>query len=321
MNIDLLNNFSRASVLVIGDVMLDRYWWGDAVKISPEAPVPVVRLTKSSIATGGAANVAANLRGLGVHTKLVGMIGIDQEGSLLADELEQLGIGIDLLIRSDARPTTVKTRVIANNQQVTRIDQEANEPIESVAEDEVITVFSSQLEKCDAIVVSDYAKGLLTTKVLSALIDKANSLGKPVLIDPKGKDYSKYQGATILTPNRHEAADACGISEAEPDFVSKAGSRLLSELDCRAVLVTRGEDGMSLFQHDSVLHLPTTARRVFDVTGAGDTVIATLAAGIAAGADLVVASRLANIAAGIVVESVGTTHIRLDDLRGAELDA
>lgn len=235
--------------------------------------------------------------------------------------MEQLGVGIGLLIRSDDRPTTVKTRVIAHNQQVTRIDQESNEPINAAAEDEVIAMFSGQLEKCDAVVVSDYAKGLLTTKVLSALIDKANTLRKPVLIDPKGKDYSKYRGATILTPNRHEAADACGISEAEPDFVSRAGSKLLSELDCKAILVTRGEDGMSLFEHDSVLHLPTTARRVFDVTGAGDTVIATLAAGIAAGADLATASRLANVAAGIVVESVGTTHIRLDDLRGAEFDA
>lgn len=321
MNIDLLNSFSRASVLVIGDVMLDRYWWGDAVKISPEAPVPVVRLTKSSMTTGGAANVAANLKGLGVHTKLIGLIGNDGEGNLLRDELEQLGVGTDLLVRSDDRPTTVKTRVIAHNQQVTRIDQESNEPIDPALEDEVITVLSGQLEDCDAIVVSDYAKGLLTKKVLSTLISSSNALNKPVLIDPKGKDYYKYRGATILTPNRHEAAEACGISEAEPEFVSKAGTRLLSELDCMAILITRGEDGMSLFQHGSVMHLPTTARRVFDVTGAGDTVIATLAAGIAAGTDLATASRLANIAAGIVVESVGTTHIRLDDLRGAELDA
>jgi D-beta-D-heptose 7-phosphate kinase/D-beta-D-heptose 1-phosphate adenosyltransferase len=316
----LLDRFGEAHVAVIGDVMLDRYWWGDAVKISPEAPVPVVRMKRATVAVGGAANVAANLSGLGVRTTLIGVIGEDPEGITLTEELRRLGIESGSLITDSGRPTTAKTRVIAHNQQVTRIDHESHEPISSVVEKEVLEIARRILEVCDAIVVSDYAKGLLTESLLSELMQHANALGTPVLVDPKGKSYGKYSGAAVLTPNRHEAADACGISETEPDFVLQAGARLLNELDCGAILITRGEDGMSLFERHSVLHLPTSARRVYDVTGAGDTVIATLAACLAAGADLPTSSRVANLAAGIVVESVGTTHIRSEDLRGADID-
>jgi D-beta-D-heptose 7-phosphate kinase/D-beta-D-heptose 1-phosphate adenosyltransferase len=316
----ILNKFTDAHVAVVGDVMLDRYWWGDAVKISPEAPVPVVRMHRSSVAVGGAANVAANLSGLGVRTTLIGVIGEDAEGKTLSDELRRLGIESRSLVTDDGRPTTAKTRVIAHSQQVTRIDHESQEPISPAVEKDVLELLTIALKECDAIVVSDYAKGLLTEKILTELMRQANALGKPVLVDPKGKSYGKYSGAAVITPNRHEAADACGISESEPDFVLKAGERLLSELSCGAVLITRGEEGMSLFERHSVLHLPTSARRVYDVTGAGDTVIATLAACLAAGADLPTSSRVANLAAGIVVESVGTTHIRSEDLRGAVID-
>lgn len=317
----IFEKLADTSVLVIGDVMLDRYWWGDATKISPEAPVPVVHMKSSSVAAGGAANVAANLAGLGVKTLIMGTTGFDPDRKTLIDELERLGVKTFLMIGSIDRPTTVKTRIIAHNQQIARVDQESREPLESSDEKMVCELLKQSISRFDAVVVSDYAKGFLTPSILKTLMATAGDLGIPVLVDPKGKDYSKYSGATVLTPNRHEAADACGIDESEPDHVIRSGAKLLNELNCEAVLITRGDEGMSLFMGEQVLHLPTTARRVYDVTGAGDTVIATLAGCMAAGADLPSAARIANVAAGVVVESVGTTRITIDELKRALADA
>jgi D-beta-D-heptose 7-phosphate kinase/D-beta-D-heptose 1-phosphate adenosyltransferase len=316
MELDILKKFSETRILVVGDVMLDRYWWGDAVKISPEAPVPVVHLKDTSIAIGGAANVAANLRGLGSSVSIVGAIGDDAEGLLLKEQIAALGIGTEHLLSIPGRPTIVKTRVIAHEQQVVRIDQEDPTPIPHPDEESLLASLDA-IGDIDAIVVSDYAKGLLTDRFLFSLMEIGKAKAIPVLVDPKGKRYAKYRGATILTPNKHEAAEACGISESDPDFLTAAGSEILASIGCGAVLITRGNEGMTLFNEDGETHFPTTARRVFDVTGAGDTVIATLAAGIASQIAIADSVHLANIAAGIVVESVGTTSIRINDLVNA----
>jgi rfaE bifunctional protein kinase chain/domain len=314
----LLDDLKNIKVLVVGDVMLDRYWWGDVTRISPEAPVPVVRLTRSTVAAGGAANVAANIAGLGAKPLLVGGIGDDSEANLLPDVLKKAGISSDYLVRIPGRPTTIKTRVIAHSQQVTRIDQETDEPLRSEHEELIVQKIYETIAEVDAVAVSDYAKGILTKPVLHAIIETAKKRKKPVIIDPKGKDYSKYRGATILTPNRREAAVACNIEDNGKPVVTHAGERLLKEIGVDAVLITEGEEGMTLFRPSRrPVHMTALARQIYDVTGAGDTVIGVLATAVGAGANLAEAAELANIAAGLVVEQVGTTAVNLDELRAA----
>ena len=315
---NLLDNFSKSRILVLGDVMLDRYWWGSVTRISPEAPVPVVRLKTTSLAAGGAANVAANIAGLGAEPILVGIVGDDSEAALLPKILADSGVRSDSLITIPGRPTTVKTRVIAHSQQVARVDQETAEPLSPGEEDRVIDSVISRLSDIDAVVLSDYAKGLLTDRVISTAISEARGRGKDVLVDPKGKYYEKYRGASLLTPNKREAAEACKLDDHERDLVRRAGDKLMSEHLFAAVLITQGEEGMTLFREMAEpVHFHASAREVYDVTGAGDTVIATLAASIGAGADLEHAAELANIAAGLVVEQVGTTALKLDELKHA----
>jgi D-beta-D-heptose 7-phosphate kinase/D-beta-D-heptose 1-phosphate adenosyltransferase len=315
---ELLDQFSRVRIMVVGDVMLDRYWWGKVTRISPEAPVPVVRMERGTLAAGGAANVAANIAGLGATPILLGAIGDDSESLLVPEVLSQANVSAGHLLTVRQRPTTVKTRIIAHNQQVARIDQESDAPFPSDAESALLEKFSTLVADCSAVVVSDYAKGLLTERVLSEIISVSNERGLPILIDPKGKDYGKYRGATLMTPNRREAADACGLEENTQRMVDVAGDRLLSEIDLGSVLITQGEDGMTLFRKGAPpYHLETLAREVYDVTGAGDTVIAALAVAVASGADLETAADIANTAAGLVVEQVGTTAITIGNLREA----
>jgi len=315
---ELLDKFAGTRVLVIGDIMLDRYWWGKVSRISPEAPVPVVRLDHESLAAGGAANVAANISGLGAVPILIGVVGDDDESSLLPGVLKDRSISTEHLVTAKGRRTTVKTRIIAHSQQVARIDQENDNSLTSETEAAVMESFNSIVSGVGAVVISDYAKGTLTDNVTRHVIDAAIEKGIPVLVDPKGRDYSKYRRATMLTPNRREAADACGLEENTQDMVDIAGNRLLTELNLQSVLITQGEDGMTLFRPgQKPYHLNTLARDVYDVTGAGDTVIGSLAVAIAAGADAAVAADIANIAAGIVVEQVGTTAISVQDLREA----
>jgi len=313
---EILDRFPNAKVLVVGDVMLDRYWWGSVSRISPEAPVPVVRLKNATLAAGGAANVAVNLAGLGTVPILIGIVGNDAEAGMLREILAQGAVWPHDLIEIAERPTTVKTRVIAHSQQVARIDQEFDEMLDQRQCENVMSAIKKKLDSVDVVVVSDYAKGMLTNELLNDLIEEANAAGKSVLVDPKGKDYLKYRGASLITPNSREAADACNLEENGQDVVDSAGSSLLDYLDVGAVLITQGEDGMTLFQKGRPpLRLGALARQVYDVTGAGDTVIATLAASLASGAELETAAKLANIAAGFVVEQVGTTSISLDALR------
>ncbi|MFN6963422.1 MAG: D-glycero-beta-D-manno-heptose-7-phosphate kinase [Pyrinomonadaceae bacterium] len=310
--------FKDTSVLVIGDVMLDRYWWGSVTRISPEAPVPIVRLKKTTVAAGGAANVAANVAGLGARPVLVGIVGADADAGLLRAELERNGVASQDLVELASRPTTVKTRVIAHSQQVTRVDQEFDAELSDAEADRLLEMLIPKIAACSAVVLSDYAKGMLTRTVLDGIIAASRSAQKPVLVDPKGKDFSKYSGATLLTPNKREAAEACKLEENGSRTVDLAGERLLSDLEIAALLITQGEEGMTLFERGSgAAHFHALARQVYDVTGAGDTVIATLAAAVGAGMDLRSAAQLANIAAGVVVEQVGTTTITFDALEQA----
>lgn len=312
---DLIERFSTVRVLVVGDVMLDRYWWGSVSRISPEAPVPVVSLDSTTLAAGGAANVASNIAGLGANPFLIGITGDDAEASDLPAVLTEKGI-LDFELKAiPGRKTTVKTRIVAHNQQMARIDQETVDEIASADAVKMIERLERRLDEIDVVVISDYGKGFLTREILNSLILAARELGKPVLVDPKGKDYTKYRGATMLTPNKREAAEACAIEVGSSDLIDTAKQKLLIDLGLDSLLITLGEDGMTLLQKDTdAANLNATARNVYDVTGAGDTVIATLAVAIGSGMDVFEAATVANLAAGIVVERVGTTPVNQADL-------
>lgn len=308
----LPENFSDVCVLIAGDLMLDRYWWGDVNRISPEAPVPVVRLRGDSYAPGGAANVAANVAGLGASPILHGSVGNDPDAEILLEALKSRGISTDSIFRQKNVPTIVKTRIIAHNQQVVRVDRENRITHSEPDSIEMMERIDQTISEADAVIISDYGKGFLSDQLLSHLILKTREHDKPILVDPKGKDFQKYRGATLITPNRREAAEACGLSEDLPDLVDRAGKQLLAETGIENVLITRGEQGMSLFaKKGETFHIPAAAIETYDVTGAGDTVIATLAVACGSGFDLKDAAMFANIAAGIVVQQLGTTSIDL----------
>jgi len=303
-------DFSSARVLVIGDVMLDRYWWGNVDRISPEAPVPVVKLIDKSLAAGGAANVAVNVAGLGAVPVLCGIVGDDDESKMLAEILRSSRVSVDHLFAIEGRSTTVKTRVIAHSQQVARIDQETEALLEKATESMLIEKVVTLVGSVNAVVMSDYAKGFLTDNIISAVIRKCKDAQIPVFVDPKGKSYDKYRGASMITPNRREAAEACNLADGSGRLIEQAGNRLINELGVDSVLITQGEEGMTLFRHQvPPKHFHASARKVFDVTGAGDTVIATIAAAAGSGADLESSIFMANVAAGLVVEQVGTSSI------------
>lgn len=316
--LSIIEKFSGIKVVVVGDLMLDRYWWGNVKRISPEAPVPVVNLENKSLSAGGAANVAANIAGLGAKPFLIGVIGQDEEAILFEDVLSSINVSTEFLVNVENRPTTTKTRIVAHNQQIVRIDLENTKPLDEASEKKIINSVEKIIDNADVVVVSDYAKGVVSENIVSRLISKAKRLKKPILIDPKGRDYSKYKGATLLTPNKQEAAAACNLEPDGQDLVEEAGNSLMKTLDADAVLITQGEKGMTLFERDKFpYHLETLARNVYDVTGAGDTVIASLGVAVGAGADLANAAEIANIAAGLVVEEVGTTAVKIEDLKAA----
>ncbi len=312
---DILSRLKDVKVLIAGDVMLDRFWWGDVTRISPEAPVPIVRLNSTSLAAGGAANVAANISGLGAKPFLLGCVGDDSEADELLSVISNSRIPTENLIRSPLRRTTVKTRVIAHGQQVTRVDQETVEVLTENEKDRALESFSKLLPDVDAIAISDYAKGFFSDDLLKTIIEMARNRDLPVIVDPKGRDYSRYQGASVLTPNRREAALACNLEDTGKTVAIVAGEMLCGERDFAAVLITQGEDGMTLFeQNGTSIHFPALAREVYDVTGAGDTVIASIAVSLGAGLDIQEAAKIANIAAGLVVERVGTAVVTIDEV-------
>jgi D-glycero-beta-D-manno-heptose-7-phosphate kinase len=296
-------------VLVLGDVMLDEFVWGRVSRISPEAPVPVVQVTGQSFHLGGAGNVAACVRALGAEAVLAGVVGRDAAGDRVREGLAASGVSSCLVALGRERPTTVKTRIVAHGQQVVRADREDAADVPVDAETALVEAVRRELPSCGAVVISDYQKGVVTPSLLKRVLPLARRRGVPVLVDPKVRHFRLYRGASVVTPNQLEAEQATGLPlRSLPDVIA-AGRRILSLLGCQAVLVTRGEHGMSLFERGRPpLHVPTAAREVFDVTGAGDSVIATMALAMAAGATLSEAAVLANCAAGVVVGKVGTAQ-------------
>jgi D-beta-D-heptose 7-phosphate kinase / D-beta-D-heptose 1-phosphate adenosyltransferase len=302
--------FGQVPVLVVGDLILDRYAWGEVTRISPEAPVPVVRWQRQTERLGGAANVAANLTGLGAQVTVAGFVGADAEGTQLLHLLSLLPAATEGVVRQPDRPTTTKTRVIGGHQQMLRLDREDDRPAAADDEAHLLAAVGRALEaRPVAVILSDYAKGVVGERVAQAVMEQARRLAIPVFVDPKGRDYSKYRGATALTPNRAELALACGVASEPVEPLLRSGAKLRQDLDLGFLVVTRGEEGITLIEPETVSHVPAVAQRVFDVSGAGDTVIATLTAGIAVGLSLLEAIYLANLAAGIVVGKVGTVPV------------
>jgi len=304
-------------VVVFGDVMLDEFVWGDVTRISPEAPVPVVDIRRESVHLGGAANVLANLRALGVRATLVGVVGADRAGERVRTELREAGAHEPdaNLITDVSRPTTLKTRIIAHNQLVVRADRERRAPVDGPVEERLVAALRRLLKEAEALIVSDYDKGAVTPYVLGEILPAAEAAGVPVLVDPKLRNFDSYRPATLVTPNHHEALRVTN-TEDDTDVGMASAARLIRErLGCSSVLITRGERGMMLLEEGGEpTYVPTAAREVYDVTGAGDTVIATLAASLAAGAALVEAAMLANHAAGLVVGKVGTATATAEEL-------
>jgi rfaE bifunctional protein kinase chain/domain len=301
--------FSKARLLVVGDVMLDRYWFGDTNRISPEAPVPVVQVGKIDERLGGAANVARNVAALGAKTTILGVIGDDESGRRVSELLKSSGV--DSQLEVDAKvPTTVKLRVIARQQQLIRLDFE--EAPSQAALAHKLERYEKLLGNADVVILSDYGKGALGQVAL--MIEQARAQKKMVLVDPKGDDYAKYRGATVLTPNRSELRQVVGQWTSEDDLTKRVQD-LRKSLDLEALLLTRSEEGMSLFTETGVSHVKAQAREVFDVSGAGDTVIATLAVALAAGWPLERAMALANRAGGIVVGKLGTATVTSEELQ------
>ncbi|HEX7650830.1 MAG TPA: D-glycero-beta-D-manno-heptose-7-phosphate kinase [Noviherbaspirillum sp.] len=300
----------KPHLLVVGDVMLDRYWFGEVNRISPEAPVPVVRVERTEERLGGAANVARNAVALGAQAGLLGVVGKDEAGDVV-DRLVT-GSNISSYLNRDASiPTIIKLRVIGRQQQLLRIDFE-NSPTDTVLRDK-LTQFNALLPEYDVIVLSDYAKGSLVN--VAHMIEAGRAAGKRILVDPKGDDFTRYKGASILTPNKSELRHVIGTWKSEEELTSKA-QNLRSELELEALLLTRSEEGMSLYTDHEVVHIPTIAREVYDVSGAGDTVIATLATMLGAGMSLADSVSLANRAGGIVVGKLGTATVTKEELFG-----
>jgi len=314
----LVKALAGRRVLIVGDVMLDEFVWGRVSRISPEAPVPVVEVTGRSDHVGGAGNVATNVRALGGEAVLAGVVGRDAAGTRVREALAAAGVADRLVDAGSARRTTLKTRIVAHGQQVVRADQEDTSELPRALENELVRAVRRELPASSALVVSDYQKGVVSAGLLRRLLPLARRHGVPVLVDPKPRHFSYYRGASVVTPNQLEAEQVTGLRLSVPAELAAAGRRMLSLLACRAVLVTRGEHGMALFQRGArPLQIDATAREIFDVTGAGDTVIATLALALAARAPLPLAATLANHAAGVVVGKLGTASVAPDELLAA----
>lgn len=303
-------DIARLRVLVVGDLMLDEYIWGKVERISPEAPVQVVEVRRDDLRLGGAGNVINNLVALGAKVAVASVLGNDPDGRLLLQQLERLGVDTAGVVLAEGRITSRKTRVLASNQQIVRIDRETRAEISADQERQLAGHVRTALPSCQVILVSDYLKGVLPESLLQTIIAIGREAGVPVVVDPKGENYHKYRGASVLTPNRKETQIASGVTIHDEPSLCAAGRALRAELDLDALVLTRSEEGMSLFFCDGrEEHMPTEAREVFDVSGAGDTVLSVIGLGLAAGLTLETAARLSNVAAGIVVGKVGTSTV------------
>ena len=316
---ELLARFRNTPVLVVGDLMLDEFVWGSVTRISPEAPVPVVAVRNRTYVAGGAANTAANIASLGGTPFVAGVVGEDSAGDRVADLLREAGVDVGPVVRDRDRPTTTKTRVVAHNQQMLRIDTEAPGALPTLLEDALLGRVRAVLPRVGACVLSDYGKGVASPRFAQALMELCRGAGVPVVVDPKGADYRKYRGATLVKPNQLEAGQVLNRDLRTEEAVRAAGRDLLELLGgTTAILVTQGSHGMSLFERGRPpFRVPTMAREVYDVTGAGDTVAGTIGLTLAVGGSLETACRLATAAAAVVVGKVGTATVSLDELHAA----
>jgi rfaE bifunctional protein kinase chain/domain len=313
--LELKKSFSGLKIAVIGDMMLDCYYWGDVKRVSPEAPVPIVEVENEFYRFGGAANVALNIKKLGGIPIPIGVIGYDNEGSIFSSLIEEEKIASAGLVIDDSRPTTSKVRVIAHNQHVVRIDKEKKNPVDSLISKRLLDYFKSRVDEFDGIILQDYNKGVLTSSLIKKVIQIAKVKEKLITVDPKFNNFFEYKKVTVFKPNRKEASDVLGYKIKSDEDISLAGKRLLNKLHAKYVLLTLGEAGIAVFEKEKEeKRMPTKARKVADVSGAGDTVISTLTMALAAGADILEASYLANYAAGIVCEEVGIVPIKAEDL-------
>lgn len=301
---------NSSTIAVVGDLMLDRYFWGSVTRISPEAPVPVIDIENETFHLGGAANVAVNLKSLGCNPLLCGVVGADNSGGILQSIAEQSGLSGVGILQLQSRPTTVKTRIIGNNQQIARLDREIRDEIETEAAEAILELLENQTNLA-GIIIEDYNKGVVSSELIHGIRQFAQRSGVPTFVDPKHHNFFEFTGVTCFKPNRKEAQEALGYSLRTTDDILRAGRELLERLNCENVLLTLGEQGMMLFEENgAVASVPTRARHVADVSGAGDTAIATLAAMYAGGATIRQAAGLANIAAGLVCEEPGIVTIQ-----------
>ncbi len=314
----IIRGFHGRRLLVLGDLMLDRYIWGKARRISPEAPVPVVEVERESVHLGGAGNVARNVVSLTAQAMLIGVIGDDATGDRVVEELRALGIGLEGLVRDARRPTTLKMRIIAHQQQIVRADWESRSPLSDAMARRVLDLARDHLEAAEGLIISDYEKGTVTPSLLRPLLAEAHRVGVPVLLDPKVRNFRFYSPVTILKPNQREAEHITGIELVDEEAVLLSGRRMMEHVHCDYLLLTRGEKGMTLFSREgAVHHIPTVAREVFDVTGAGDTVMAALGISFVSGASALESAVLANYAASVVIAKVGTATVTPAELRHA----
>lgn len=313
----IINKFHKAKILVVGDLILDEFIWGKVDRISPEAPVPVVWVNSESFMPGGASNVASNIAALGGGASISGVIGSDKNGKTLLEELKRRNVDTSGIVTDVQRPTTLKTRIIAHHQQVVRVDREKNAAIDDNILEQLLSFIRQTIEEIDGIIIEDYGKGVIVPYLLSQIVPLARKHKKIITVDPKVSHFSYYSGVTSITPNEKEASGGAGIKiECEED-IDRVGKKLLKELSLESVLVTLGENGMRLFQkggESPITHIPTVAQEVFDVSGAGDTVIAAFTLALTAGATKLEAAHLANFAAGIVVSKVGTAVVTKEEL-------
>lgn len=315
-----IRRFGELRVTVVGDLMLDRYISGRVRRISPEAPVPIVEVDRTYERAGGAANVAANLRCLGATTTLVGIVGADSDGQRLREVLAGNGLATKTLVEVKGRPTTVKTRVVAHNQQIVRVDREQTTPAEGLTAETLLAAFDAA-GPADVVILSDYAKGVLSRWVCADVISRCRFKGIPVVVDPKGRDYGRYTGATAITPNQTEAGQALGMDGADEIDFNRCRSLFFEELHLDAALITQSERGMTLLRpNQAPSSFAATARDVADVTGAGDTAVSVFALGLAGGLDFADATFISNVAAGIVVGKAGTAVISVAELADALTD-
>ncbi len=311
----IVKKFKNKRVLVVGDLLLDQYIWGEVSRISPEAPVPVVWVRKEDYMPGGASNVATNLAALGVKSIMLGVVGDDLRGQLLTQKLMELNISTDGVFVDGSRPTSLKERVIANHQQMLRIDREEVHVVPNSITEKMIRFIKSHIDDIDGIIIEDYGKGVVTPKLLKQIVPFARKKGKFVSVDPKEENFSYYKGVSVITPNNNEASGAVGYKLKGKDDVIKAGAKILKKLKLDNLLITLGEEGMMVFQKDKKPnHIPTIAQDVFDVSGAGDTVIALFTLAKVSGASSILAAHIANCAGGIVVGKVGAATVTEKEL-------